>query len=215
MLVRHSPTYLRCCPSRVAASELPSTKVLAVSPSLRDTSSTQVFLGVGSSSPGVIVALYGIVRGAAEDLAASERRRRHESAHLVAGYRLGLPVAEYSAGDRPRVEFYYEQGRPYSRDEAEALACVALSGAVGECEAFGQAKGAQQDFADLQDIFDRVQPPLTPAEQQSATRRACLNAYGVLYGKRSRKNDAAVKAVDDAMARGATLGEVVCALENA
>jgi len=174
-----------------------------------------VFLGVGSSSPGVIVALYGIVRGAAEDLAASERRRRHESAHLVAGYKLGLPVAEYSAGDRPRVEFYYEQGRPYSRDEAETLACVALSGAVGECEAFGQARGAQQDFADLQDIFDRVQPPLTPAEQQSATRRACLNAYGVLYGKRSRKDDAAVKAVDDAMARGGSLSEVVCALENA
>ena len=98
---------------------------------------------------------------------------------------------------------------------AEALACVALSGAVGECEAFGQAKGAQRDFADLQDIFDRVQPPLTPAEQQSATRRACLNAYGVLYGKRSRKNDEAVAAVDAAMARGATLGEVVCALENA
>jgi hypothetical protein len=173
-----------------------------------------VFLGVGSSSPGVIVALYGIVRGAAEDLAASERRRRHESAHLVAGYRLGLPVAEYSAGDRPRVEFYYKTGT-YTRDDAEALACVALSGAVGECEAFGQAKGAQQDFADLQDIFDRVQPPLTPAEQQSATRRACLNAYGVLYGKRSRKDGAAVAAVDAAMARGATLGEVVCALENA
>ena len=173
-----------------------------------------VFLGVGSSSPGVIVALYGIVRGAAEDLAASERRRRHESAHLVAGYRLGLPVAEYSAGDRPRVEFYYKTGT-YTRDDAEALACVALSGAVGECEAFGQAKGAQQDFADLQDIFDRVQPPLTPAEQQSATRRACLNAYGVLYGKRSRKDDAAVAAVDAAMARGGTLSEVVCALENA
>ena len=86
---------------------------------------------------------------------------------------------------------------------------MALSGAVGECEAFGQAKGAQQDFADLQDIFDRVQPPLTPAEQQAATRRACLNAYGVLYGKRSRKNDAAVAAVDAAMARGGTLGEVV------
>ena len=172
-----------------------------------------VFLGVGSSSPGVIVALYGIVRGAAEDV--SERRRRHESAHLVAGYKLGLPVAEYSAGDRPRVEFYYEQGRPYSRDEAEALACVALSGAVGECEAFGQAKGAQQDFADLQDIFDRVRPPLTPAEQQSATRRACLNAYGVLYGKRSRKDGAAVAAVDAAMARGGTLSEVICALENA
>ena len=172
-----------------------------------------VFLGVGSSSPGVIVALYGIVRGAAEDV--SERRRRHESAHLVAGYKLGLPVAEYSAGDRPRVEFYYEQGRPYSRDEAEALACVALSGAVGECEAFGQAKGAQQDFADLQDIFDRVRPPLTPAEQQAATRRACLNAYGVLYGKRSRKNDEAVAAVDDVMKRGGTLSEVVCALENA
>merc|ERR1719261_1239498 len=172
-----------------------------------------VFLGVGSSSPGVIVALYGIVRGAAEDV--SERRRRHESAHLVAGYKLGLPVAEYSAGDRPRVEFYFEKGRPYSRDEAEALACVALSGAVGECEAFGQAKGAQQDFADLQDIFDRVRPPLTPAEQQAATRRACLNAYGVLYGKRSRKNDETVAAVDAAMARGATLGEVVCALENA
>ena len=171
-----------------------------------------VFLGVGSSSPGVIVALYGIVRGAAEDV--SERRRRHESAHLVAGYKLGLPVAEYSAGDRPRVEFYYKNGQ-ITRDEAEALACVALSGAVGECEAFGQAKGAQRDFADLQDIFDRVQPPLTPAEQQSATRRACLNAYGVLYGKRSRKDGAAVAAVDAAMARGATLGEVVCALENA
>ena len=87
---------------------------------------------------------------------------------------------------------------------AVILTAMALSGAVGECEAFGQAKGAQQDFADLQDIFDRVQPPLTPAEQQAATRRACLNAYGVLYGKRSRKDGAAVAAVDAAMARGAT-----------
>ena len=64
-------------------------------------------------------------RSADELLAASERRRRHESAHLVAGYRLGLPVAEYSAGDRPRVEFYYKTGT-YTRDDAEALACVAL-----------------------------------------------------------------------------------------
>ena len=95
------------------------------------------------------------------------------------------------------------------------MACVALSGAVGECEAFGQAKGAQQDFADLQDIFDRVQPPLTPAEQQAATRRACLNAAACSTGRIAEKDDAAVAAVDAAMARGGTLSEVVCALENA
>ena len=69
----------------------------------------------------------------------------------------------------------------------------------------------------LQQYHDGCQATdwLRPAEQQAATRRACLNAYGVLYGKRSRKDDAAVAAVDAAMARGGTLSEVVCALENA
>jgi hypothetical protein len=173
------------------------------------------FLGVGSSSPGIIAALYVLVAGVKDQKAFADRRRRHESAHLVAGYKLGLSVAEYECGDKPRVEFYYATGRPYTRDEAEELACVALSGAIGECEAFGQAKGAQQDFADLQGIFDRVQPPLSPAEQQSATRRACLNAYGVLYGSKARKDDKVVRAVDDAMAAGAALPELICALENA
>ena len=60
-----------------------------------------------------------------------------------------------------------------------------------------------------------MQPPLSPAEQQSATRRACLNAYGVLYGSKARKDDKVVRAVDDAMAAGAALPELICALENA
>ena len=92
---------------------------------------------------------------------------------------------------------------------------MALAGAVGECDAFGDAKGAQQDFADLQAIFDRVNPKLSPAEQQSATRRAVMNSHKLLYGSRARRNDDAVTAVDAAFERGASLPEVICALENA
>ena len=167
-----------------------------------------VFLGVGSSSPGVIVALYGIVRGAAEVSGGLRRRRRHESAHLRWRAKLGVTVAEYSAGDRPRVEFYYKMGIHARRCRGVGLGALR----AGRREAFGQAKGAQQDFADLQDIFDRVQPPLTPAEQQAATRRAAPQRYGAPTCSRK---DGAVAAVDAAMARGATLGGVVCALENA
>mmetsp|Transcript_25164 Transcript_25164/g.75555 ORF Transcript_25164/g.75555 Transcript_25164/m.75555 type:complete len:357 (+) Transcript_25164:118-1188(+) len=171
-----------------------------------------LFLGVGSSSPGVIVALYQLIKGSGYD---AERRRRHEAAHLVAGHTLGLPVADFSAGDDPQVEFYDVARSRYTRDDAEVLACVALSGAVAECDSFGSAKGAQGDFAQLQTIFDRTVPKLSPKEQQAATRRACMNAYAVLYGSRARRDGAAVEAVDAAMAAGASLPEVIAALENA
>ena len=168
-----------------------------------------IFLGVGSSSPGVILAVYGATKQAKENTA--PRRRRHEAAHLVAGYALGLPVAAY-ADDA--VEFYDGPG-PKSRDDAERLACVALAGAVAECDAFGEAKGAQDDFANLQRLFDRVEPRLTPAEQQAATRRGVLNAYSVLFGSRARRDASLVDAADDAMAAGASLPELLAAVEAA
>ncbi len=172
-----------------------------------------VFLGVGSSSPGVIVALYGAIRGSAADDA--PRRRRHEAAHLVAGYRLGLPVASYDAASD--VAFYDESGRvAKSRDDGERLAAVALAGAVAECDAFGDARGAQGDFAALQRVFDAVEPRLSPAEQQAATRRGVLNAYAVLYGgARNRRDATLVEAADADMAGGASLPAVLAAIEAA
>ena len=86
---------------------------------------------------------------------------------------------------------------------------------MAECDAFGEAKGAQGDFAALQMIFDNTEPRLSPAEQQAATRRGVMNAYSVLFGSRARRNAKAVLAVDEAMERGAALPEVIAALENA
>lgn len=170
------------------------------------------FLGVGSAAPGLIVQFYQTIT----DDVDVERRRRHEAAHLVAGYSLGLPVAEYATGTKPRVEFFdATEGRRKSRDEVEALAAVALAGAVAECDAYGAAKGAQGDFATLQAIFDTCETPISNAEQQFITRRGVINAYEVLFGSKARRDGKAVDAVDAAMERGASLPEVLAALENA
>ena len=58
-------------------------------------------------------------------------------------------------------------------------------------------------------------PRLTPAEQQAATRRGVLNAYSVLFGSRARRDASLVDAADDAMAAGASLPELLAAVEAA
>ncbi|KAJ1460575.1 hypothetical protein M885DRAFT_10461 [Pelagophyceae sp. CCMP2097] len=159
-----------------------------------------IFLGVGSSSPGILIALYLAASaflklgGASE---AAERRRVHEAAHLIAGYSCGLAVSDF---DVASVTFF-DQQRAYSRDDVERLAAVAVAGAVAECERFGQAKGAQGDFILLQQLFDSCSPRLSAPEQQAATRRGVMNAYTILFGKqRARKDDRILRAVEAAMA---------------
>ncbi|KAH8047201.1 hypothetical protein JL722_13184 [Aureococcus anophagefferens] len=72
---------------------------------------------VGSSSPGVILAVYGATKQAKENTAP---RRRATRPRPGCRYALGLPVAAY-ADDA--VEFYDGPG-PKSRDDAERLACA-------------------------------------------------------------------------------------------
>ena len=145
-------------------------------------------------------------RSASGDGFAARSRRRDASARTILRFN--------SASD---VAFYDESGRvAKSRDDGERLAAVALAGAVAECDAFGDARGAQGDFAALQRVFDAVEPRLSPAEQQAATRRGVLNAYAVLYGgARNRRDATLVEAADAAMAGGASLPAVLAAIEAA
>ena len=60
-----------------------------------------LFLGVGSSSPGIIVALVSIIKTRI-DSDYKDRRVQHEAAHFLAGYLCGLPIKSYKV--RPPFE---------------------------------------------------------------------------------------------------------------
>ncbi|CAN0002966.1 unnamed protein product, partial [Ectocarpus sp. 13 AM-2016] len=65
-----------------------------------------VFLGIGSTAPGVITAVINNVRRKSQD-DYEERRVRHEAAHFLSGYLCGLPIKSYKAdGGTTLVEFY-------------------------------------------------------------------------------------------------------------
>lgn len=179
-----------------------------------------IFLGVGSTAPGVIAGAIGAVRsvlGGSDMDALADRRVQHEAAHLVVGYLVGLPLANYDAtgglGGAPSVEFFDVgggSGSSLTTGEADRLAAVALAGAVAECNAFGAARGAQGDLATLQACLDRVRPPLDAEAQQAATLRGVLAAHRLL--RQSAKPLAAVKA---AMLEKRPLTGVIARLETA
>ncbi|CAN0006812.1 unnamed protein product, partial [Discosporangium mesarthrocarpum] len=98
-----------------------------------------IFLGVGSTAPGLITAaINGLKNQADSDF---ERRRiYHEAAHFLAGYLCGLPIKSYKVeGSTTCVEFYDSRegdmettGRMFSKREINQVSVVAMAGAVGE-----------------------------------------------------------------------------------
>uniref|UniRef100_A0A7S2RM93 Peptidase M41 domain-containing protein n=1 Tax=Eucampia antarctica TaxID=49252 RepID=A0A7S2RM93_9STRA len=153
-----------------------------------------VFLGIGSTSPGLIADGIAIFKGTADDEVKKEDRVvRHEAGHFLCGYLCGLPVKSYSITDLgyPCVEFHptsagASSGRELSAEEIASLSVIALSGSVAEVLSFENAKGGENDFLELQNIFRRSKDFIGSEKQQDLTRWGALTAYNLINGNKDR-----------------------------
>lgn len=161
------------------------------------------FIGIGSTSPGIIANAIAGMRGTKEEEDDRlDRICRHESAHFLCGYLCGLPVKEYTMLEDtgiPCVEFHSSSNgdavsREYTADEVATLSVVAMSGSVGEILKYENAKGGENDLIGLQDIFRKSQDFIGAAKQQELTRWGALKAYELLI-KNGEKYEELVKAV--------------------
>merc|ERR1711990_704146 len=122
-----------------------------------------VFLGIGSTAPGIIAGAIASLRGTKEERDQQEDRVcRHEAGHFLCGYLCGLPVRGYSTNDLgvPCVEFYPStegeaMGRELSSEEIAIMSVVAMSGSVAEALEFGEAKGGESDLLELDGLMRR------------------------------------------------------------
>jgi len=176
------------------------------------------FLGIGSTAPGLISAVIEVLK-VRIDPKYVDRRYKHEAGHFLAGYLCGLPIAEYDVTKSiPEVVLYETRkgnipadGVEFrvTRDEANALSVVALSGAVAEVESFGTAKGGQQDLELLNKILSRCDPRMSPNQMQDQTRWAAAEASRLL-----KENEEPLEALVEALRNKATIPECIALLET-
>eukprot|EP00548_Thalassiothrix_antarctica_P015229 CAMPEP_0194176906 /NCGR_PEP_ID=MMETSP0154-20130528/10772_1 /TAXON_ID=1049557 /ORGANISM="Thalassiothrix antarctica, Strain L6-D1" /LENGTH=380 /DNA_ID=CAMNT_0038891291 /DNA_START=49 /DNA_END=1191 /DNA_ORIENTATION=- len=147
-----------------------------------------VYVGIGSTSPGIIANVIASTRGTEKEKGDRfDRICRHETAHFLCGYLVGLPVKDYSILESgiPCVEFHDSfkgeiGSREYTQEEVAALSVVSMSGTIGEIMEYGSAKGGDNDFIGLQNVFRKSEEFIGAQKQQELTRWGALTAYQLL-----------------------------------
>lgn len=176
-----------------------------------------LFLGLGSTAPGLIANVIARTKGTADDQDQRlERICRHEAGHFMAGYLCGLPVKGYSILDEgiPCVEFHSSpQGdasaRELSQEEIAVLSVVAMSGSVAEILKFQNAKGGESDLIELQGLFRRSKEFVGAQKQQDLTRWGALTAFQLL-----NKNLEKYEVLVDAFKSKRTVSECIALLQE-
>ena len=162
------------------------------------------FLGAGLSVPGLLQAALIQVRR----LLSEEFRHRlvvHEAGHLLVGYCMGLPVADYKANDPilNACQFFEVEddiaGR-FSHERVDVLCSVSLAGVVAESMKLGDGVGGFADLSQLQGLISRATPRLDDKQQMERVRWGCISAFTIL-----KQNEEALDKLVDAMAAGATI----------
>jgi len=142
------------------------------------------FLGAGLSVPGLLQAALIQIRRLISD----EFRQRlivHEAGHLLVGYCMGLPVADYKANDAilNACSFFALDedvaGRLDHR-QVDVLCGVSLAGVVAESIKFGDGLGGFADLSQLQGFISRASPRLDDKQQKERVRWGCVSAYTTL-----------------------------------
>merc|ERR1719247_2333410 len=111
-------------------------------------------VAVGSVAPGILFLPVEAFRAATANAEEKKNRGlrvcRHEAAHLLCAYVMGVPVSEVVAEQQgPRVVVYDEElaTQPSTLVQASqinALAVIALAGLMAEAQAYGKALGAAE-----------------------------------------------------------------------
>ncbi|KAL8047244.1 hypothetical protein ABFX02_08G227300 [Erythranthe guttata] len=136
-----------------------------------------VVLAVGSISPGLLQAAIGGFSLFFPDY--QDRIARHEAAHFLVAYLLGLPILGYSLDigkenvnliDK-RLEKLIYSGQLDAK-ELDRLAVVAMAGLAAEGLQYDKVIGQSADLFSLQRFINRSKPPIGKDQQQNLTRWA-------------------------------------------
>lgn len=173
-------------------------------------------LAIGSTAPGLLQ--FAIDRFARLNPEYRERIARHEAAHFLIGYLMGVPVAGYSLGImvahtdflEAKLEQKLFQKRTLTEQELLPLACVAMAGVAAEGQGFEEVMGQEADLRDLQGLLNKVEPKLNDRQQQSLTRWAVWKAASIL-----KTNQQAFDALTDALSQNAPVADCFKAIESA
>ncbi|KAF8651318.1 hypothetical protein HU200_063574 [Digitaria exilis] len=174
-----------------------------------------IVLAVGSVAPGLLQAAIGAFSTVFPDN--QERIARHEAAHFLVAYLIGLPILGYSLDiGKEHVNLIDEQLQKliYSGQldgkELDRLAVVSMAGLAAEGLEYDKVVGQSADLFTLQRFINRTKPQLSKDQQQNLTRWAVLFAASLL-----KNNKAAHEALMSAMSQKANVLECIEAIENA
>ncbi|XP_059624372.1 uncharacterized protein LOC132267271 isoform X1 [Cornus florida] len=174
-----------------------------------------IVLAVGSISPGLLQAAIGGFSLFFPDY--QDRIARHEAAHFLVAYLLGLPILGYSLDigkenvnliDEKLEKMIYK-GQLDAKD-LDRLAVVAMSGLAAEGLEYDKVVGQSADLFTLQRFINRSKPQISKEQQQNLTRWAVLFAASLL-----KNNKVIHEALIAAMSKKATVVECIEAIENA
>ncbi|KAJ8437980.1 hypothetical protein Cgig2_033713 [Carnegiea gigantea] len=136
-----------------------------------------VVLAVGSISPGLLQAAISGFSSVFPDY--QERIARHEAAHFLVAYLLGLPILDYSLDIgkehvnliNDKLEKLIYSGQLDAKD-LDRLAVVSMAGLAAEGLTYDKVIGQSADLFTLQRFINRSKPQLTKEQQQNLTRWA-------------------------------------------
>ncbi|XP_051140921.1 uncharacterized protein LOC127258207 [Andrographis paniculata] len=174
-----------------------------------------VVLAVGSISPGLLQASIGAFSSIFPDY--QERIARHEAAHFLVAYLLGIPILGYSLDigkenvnlTDERLEKLVYSGQLDAK-ELDRLAIVAMAGLAAEGLKYDKVVGQSADLFTLQRFINRSKPKLSNDQQQNLTRWAVLFAASLI-----KNNQGVHEALMSAMANKVSVVECILAIENA
>jgi len=171
-------------------------------------------LAVGSTAPGLLQVFTDQFSKVFPDY--RERIVRHEAAHFLAGYLLGVPVGGYSLDlGKEHTDFVEAkmakriiEGR-LSDDEVNLLAVVAMAGLAAEGVEYDEVIGQTADLQLLERLMARSENKMSDQAKMNLTRWAVWSAVTML-----RDNGDAYERLMAVMRRGGSVRECVAAIEG-
>ncbi|MED6133590.1 hypothetical protein PIB30_029642 [Stylosanthes scabra] len=173
-----------------------------------------VVLAIGSISPGLLQAAISSFSKVFPDY--QERIARHEAAHFLIAYLLGVPILGYSLDIGKehvnlideRLEKLIYSGQLDAK-ELDRLAVVSMAGLAAEGLEYDKVVGQSADLFSLQRFINRSKPQLSKDQQQNLTRWAVLLAASLL-----KNNKASHEALMASMSNKASVLECIQTIES-
>ncbi|KAK7358915.1 hypothetical protein VNO77_00856 [Canavalia gladiata] len=174
-----------------------------------------VVLAVGSISPGLLQVAISSFSSLFPDY--QERIARHEAAHFLIAYLLGVPILGYSLDiGKEHVNLIDEKlekliySGQLDAKELDRLAVVSMAGLAAEGLTYDKVVGQSADLFTLQRFINRTKPQLSKDQQQNLTRWAVLFAASLL-----KNNKGIHEALMASMAKKTSVLECIQTIENA